>query len=62
MYKLEKIAANIEGSKLDTICHLLFYYYSGSESEYRSFEYWKHLNTKLFEAQKSNGVVFKWSF
>ena len=59
MYKLEKIAANIEGSKLDTICHLLFYFYRGSE--YRPFEYWKHLNTKFFEVQKSNGLVFKWS-
>ena len=24
-------------------------------SEYRPFEYWKHLKTKLFEVQISNG-------
>ena len=30
-------------------------------SEYRPFEYRKHLNTKLFEVWISNGSVFKWS-
>ena len=28
-------------------------------SEYRPFEYQKHLNTELFEVQISNGLVFK---
>ena len=31
-------------------------------SEYWPFEYRKHLNTRLFEARISNGLVFKWSF
>ena len=30
-------------------------------SEYQPFEYWKHLNTELFEVWISNGPVFKWS-
>ena len=30
-------------------------------SEYRPFEYQKHLNTELFEVSISNSSVFKWS-
>ena len=29
-------------------------------SEYRPFDYRKHLNTKLLEVGISNGLVFKW--
>ena len=30
-------------------------------SEYQTFEYQKHLNTKLQKVQISKGLVFKWS-
>ena len=30
------------------------------EPEYRTFDYRKHLKTKIFEVQISNGLVFKW--
>ena len=29
-------------------------------SEHQPFEYWKNLNTKLFEVRISNGWLFKW--
>ena len=43
------------------MCNARIIYFTQWGSEYWPFDNRKHLNTKIFEVQISNGLVFKWS-